>query len=84
MCINLAFHIEGYEWKDSYKIIGIYIDTPAFDVVTKDVAATFSDRLSAIGGTLGLLTGFSIISGVEIFYFFVKFLLSLTRKRSQD
>ena len=28
--------------------------------------------LSAIGGTMGLLTGFSIISGVEIIYFIVK------------
>ena len=28
--------------------------------------------LSAIGGTMGLLTGFSIISGVEIVYFAVK------------
>ena len=27
--------------------------------------------LSAIGGTMGLLTGFSIISGIEIVYFFV-------------
>ena len=26
------------------------------------------DMLSAIGGTMGLLTGFSIISGVEILY----------------
>ena len=37
-----------------------------------DRAAKFSDVLSAIGGTMGLLTGFSIISGVEIFYFAVK------------
>ena len=27
------------------------------------------DMLSAIGGTMGLLTGFSIISAVEILYF---------------
>ena len=30
------------------------------------------DKLSAIGGTMGLLTGFSIISGVEIIYFVFK------------
>ena len=34
--------------------------------------AKFVDQLSAIGGTMGLLTGFSIISGVEIVYFAVK------------
>ena len=50
----------------------IYFDTPTFDKITKDRAAKFVDILSAIGGTMGLLTGFSIISGVEILYFAVK------------
>ena len=36
------------------------------------LAAKFVDMLSAIGGTMGLLTGFSIISGVEILYFAAK------------
>ena len=47
-------------------------NTPKFEVITKDRAAKFVDMLSAIGGTMGLLTGFSIISGVEIIYFMVK------------
>ena len=51
------------------------------DTVNKDRAAKFVDMLSAIGGTMGLLTGFSIISGVEIFYFLLKFFFSLLRKR---
>ena len=50
----------------------IYFDTPTFDRIEKDRAAKFVDILSAIGGTMGLLTGFSIISGVEILYFAVK------------
>ena len=79
--LNFPDELRGYEWKDSYKIIGIYIDTPAFDVVTKDVSATFTDRLSTVGGTFGLLTGFSLISGVEILYFLTKFLMSWFRKR---
>ena len=33
------------------------------------------DMLSAIGGTMGLLTGFSLISGVEILYFAFKIFL---------
>ena len=37
-----------------------------------DRSAKFVDMLSAIGGTMGLLTGFSIISGVEILYFAAK------------
>ena len=50
----------------------IKFDTSTFDRVTKDQAAKWQDRLSAIGGTMGLLTGFSIISGVEIIYFAIK------------
>ena len=61
-------------------MIGIYIDTPAYDEVTKDVAATFTDMLSTIGGTFGLLTGFSLISAVEILYFLAKFLMSFSVK----
>ena len=50
----------------------IEFDTSTFDRVTKDQAAKWQDRLSAIGGTMGLLTGFSIISAVEIAYFTIK------------
>ena len=50
----------------------IYFDTPTFDRIEKDRAAKFVDMLSAIGGTMGLLTGFSIISGVEILFFVIK------------
>ena len=45
------------------------MDTPTFDRIEKDRAAKFVDMFSAIGGTIGLLAGFSIISGVEILYF---------------
>ena len=38
----------------------------------QDRAAKFVDQLSAIGGTMGLLTGFSLISAVEILYFMAK------------
>ena len=59
----------------------IYFDTPTFDRITKDRAAKFVDMLSAIGGTMGLLTGFSIISGVEILYFALKIILSAMKKK---
>ena len=52
----------------------IYLDSPTFDRIEMDRAAKFTDMLSAIGGTMGLLTGFSIISGVEIVYFMSKIL----------
>ena len=52
--------------------VKIHFVSPVFDKITKDRAEKFSDVLSAIGGTMGLLTGFSIISGVEIVYFGLK------------
>ena len=55
--------------------VKISFDTPKFEKITKDRAAKFVDQLSAIGGTMGLLTGFSIISGVEIIYFAIKIAL---------
>ena len=47
----------------------IKFDTATFDRITKDKSSKFVDQLSAIGGTMGLLTGFSLISAVEIIYF---------------
>ena len=58
----------------------IYFDTPTFDKIEKDRAAKFVDMLSAIGGTMGLLTGFSIISGVEILYFAAKIVWNIIQK----
>ena len=59
------------------KYVRIYFDTPTFDRITKDRSAKFVDMLSAIGGTMGLLTGFSIISAVEILFFITKILWNL-------
>ena len=70
-----------YEWENNLKYVRIFFDTPTFDRITKDRAAKFVDMLSAIGGTMGLLTGFSIISGVEIIYFAVKIIVSMCRSR---
>ena len=54
------------------RFVKILFDAPVFEKVSKDRAAKFVDKLSAIGGTMGLLTGFSIISAVEIIYFVLK------------
>ena len=62
------------------RFVRIYFDTPTFDRITKDRSAKFVDMLSAIGGTMGLLTGFSIISGVEIIYFTTKIFHNILKK----
>ena len=43
---------------------------------------TIEAQLGLIGGTMGLLTGFSILSGVEIIYHFLRSLLRCSLKQS--
>ena len=69
-----------HDLKLNLKFVRIYFDATTFDRITKDRAAKFVDILSAIGGTMGLLTGFSIISGVEAIYFGIKSILKLLNK----
>ena len=51
------------------RLVEIYFDTATFDDIERDKKIKTEAQLSLIGGTMGLLTGFSIISGVEIIFF---------------
>ena len=64
------------------KYVRIYFGAWTFNRVTKDRAVKFIDEISAIGGTLGLFTGFAIMSAVEIVYFGVKIILQITKEIS--
>ena len=67
--------------KPTLRYVVIKFDVqPLYDRVIKDRAAKFVDMLSAIGGTMGLLTGFSLISGAEIVYFAFKIFLGALHK----
>ena len=69
-----------YELPTNLEFVKIYFKTPKYQKITKDKAAKFVDMLSAIGGTMGLLTEFSIISGVEIVYFGIKIVVVYIKK----
>ena len=69
------------ELRLNLKFVRIYFDATTFDRIEKDRTDKFVDMLSAIGGTMGLLTGFSIISGVEIGYFIIKITLNMMKKK---
>ena len=47
------------------------------------VKVTMEAALGLVGGTMGLLTGFSILSGVEIIYYILKFFMSLRIPRAK-
>ena len=49
--------IEAFKYKANLQLVRLYIDTPTFDKITKDQSSKLEDRISTIGGNLGLLTG---------------------------
>ena len=56
------------------RLIRIFFDTATFDDIERDEKIKTEAQLSLIGGTMGLFSGFSIISGIEIIFFVAKFL----------
>ena len=66
--------------ESTLQLVQIYFDTATFDDIERDKKIKIEAQLSLIGGTMGLLTGFSILSGVEIIYYFCKFFMSLKVK----
>ena len=64
--------LSEYEWKNKLRFVRIYFDAPTFDRTTKDRAADPLQQLAGIGGVLGLITGFSFLSLVELVYHAVK------------
>ena len=66
-----------------FKLIQIYFDTTTYDEINKDIKMTLEAQLGLIGGTMGLLTGFSILSAVEILYFAAKLIMSLRIPQGQ-
>ena len=59
------------------QLVQIYFDTATYDKIEQDVKMTLTAQIGLIAGTMGLLTGFSILSGVEILYFAAKLIISL-------
>ena len=59
------------------QLVKIYLATATYDEIEKDLKVTTEAALGLIGGTMGLFTGFSILSGVEIIYYLAKLFMSL-------
>ena len=78
--LTIIFRSLDFNSDTKWIFVRIYFDATSFDRITKDRAAKFVDMMSAIGGTMGLFTGFSFISGVEILYFAFKCLFNKFKK----
>ena len=64
------------------EVYHIYFDTATYDEIVMDVSYTLEDQLGVVGGTMGLFTGFSILSGVEILYYIIKWFLEQFGRRA--
>ena len=72
----MQLHTNDYQGEElppsTLELVQIYFDTATFDDIERDKKIKTEAQLSLIGGTMGLLTGFSIISGVEIVFFLLR------------
>ena len=51
------------------RLVQIYLDTATFDEIERDEKVKFTAALGLVGGTMELLTGISIINGIEVVYY---------------
>ena len=77
---NAKWIVESVELEQRLEIVEIYFTAPNYDIVTKDARTDLVTKISLIGGMLGLFTGFSFVSGVEIIYFTSKLILKIYKK----
>ena len=65
------------------QLIQIYFDANTYDKILRGIKLTPESQLGLIGGTMGLFTGFSILSAIEIIYFAIRFFMSLKITRRE-
>ena len=57
---HIRHHIVNFpefKYEADLRFVRIYLDTPTFDKITKDQSSKLEDKISTIGGNLGLLLG---------------------------
>lgn len=60
-------------FKNDITILNFFFDTPIITRITLKMRINIFDQISAIGGTLGLFTGVSLITFVEVIYWLIRF-----------
>ena len=64
------------------QVVLVSIGSATYDQIEYDLAFTLEGALGLVGGTMGLFSGFSVLSGVEIVYYLAKYIgKSLSYKR---
>ena len=63
--------------------LNLFFDTHIITQVNLNVKHTFFDKISSIGGTLGLFCGVSMISLLELLYYFLLFLKRIAWRKEE-
>ena len=76
--VDIYFDTATYDEIERDVKVGLKIDIIFNNIVHvgHNFKVTMEAQLGLIGGTMGLLTGFSILSGVEIIYYLLRFFLT--------
>ena len=76
--VEIYFDTATYDEIERDVKVGLKIDIIFNNIVHvgHNFKVTMEAQLGLIGGTMGLLTGFSILSGVEIIYYLLRFFLT--------
>ena len=69
--------ISDLQHSPQLRFVRIWMSAPTFDRITIDSRVKLVDYISAIGGTMGLFLGFSVLSAVEIVYYLAKYVTKL-------
>ena len=67
--IYKGFFLGSEQPPSTLQIVQIQFSTSMYEDIERDKKIKMEAQLSLIGGTMGLLSGFSIISGIEIVFF---------------
>ena len=68
-------------FKRDISVLNFFFDTPIITQIGLEMRVSMFDKLSAIGGTLGLYTGISIITIVETIWWLIRFIIYAVRQK---
>ena len=67
--------LADHRFQNELSVLNFFFDTPIITRITLEMRITIFDQISAIGGTLGLFTGVSLITFAEILYWLFRFVV---------
>ena len=71
-------------FKRDISVLNFFFDTPIITQIGLEMRVSMFDKLSAIGGTLGLYTGISIITIVETIWWLIRFVICAVRRKKYE